>query len=237
MKMRRFGAIASGIVLSLLIGLGGGLASAQIIPSGEYSLTSITGSYAWGQTDWNDATCLGYVDNVADLATVETLLSDGYTAQSANSPCGANPIANGIYNWDPAGFHALEFDMVGGANYTLNQLNFMSSRSYSGTTPITVDYAVDGGPWTTAVATTSGTIGITTGAANTYSLSLGGVVADRFRFTTTDGDQVSLHEISIEGVAELAITSIPTLSEVGIWVFALLLAVSALMAIRLRFGS
>ncbi|HZZ79886.1 MAG TPA: hypothetical protein VFE62_15310 [Gemmataceae bacterium] len=191
-------------------------ARAGLINATNYSLTQITGSYAWGQTDWNDVAGQGFVNNGTDLAKVQTLMSDGY----ANSPPGGT--VNGVYNWLPGGFHALEFQFNGGQQYTLDQLTFISSRSYGPGTPISVDYSLGGGPWITAVATTSGALGISTGSANTYVLNLGGVVADAFRFTTNGGDQVSLHEISIFGSpaavpepASLAIFGFLTVSVIG----------------------
>lgn len=171
-----------------------GQVQAGIISISEYSLTEITGVYAWGQTDWNDVVSSGSVNNVTDLGAVESLMSDGYTF----SPSGGT--INGIYNWPIGGFHALTFGFNGGTDFILDSLSFISSRNY-GDTPITVDYMLDGGGWITAASTTSDTLGITTGSANTYMISLGGIQADAFRFTTNSGRQVSLHEISVEGAA------------------------------------
>lgn len=189
------------IIFFLLFSFSATTVSAAPISSGAYSLTAIVGSYAWGCTDWNAADPLGYVDNIADIGTVQALLSDGYVFQPQG--CTSNP--NGIYNWDPvlegAGLHVLEFDFNGGTNYLLNSLSFISSRSYSDGTPISIEYALDGGAWIVAASTTSGGLGITTGDANTYVISLGGVLADRFRFVTNGGDQVSVHEIIIDGMA------------------------------------
>ncbi len=172
-----------------------GVANAALISDTEYQLTSITGSYAWGQTDWNDVANSGYVNNVTDLGVVESILSDGYT----DSPRSSGPI-NGIYNWASGGFHALTFEFLGGTDFVLDTLSFISSRSYSQTTPIAIDYRLDGGLWQNAVSTTSGALGISTGFfGNTYTLDLGGIKADAFRFTTDGGGQVSLHEISLSG--------------------------------------
>jgi len=205
--MNHFRRILSGLCILLV----SQFSFAQLIPSSEYSLTELTASWVWGDTDFN-AHCSGsgLIDNVADLAAVDDMLSNGYVDMPAN--CGG-PF-NGIYPWpDPDDFHTIEFAMDGGTNVIINQLSFISSRSYSDATDITVDYAIDGGPWITAIATTSGAMGITTGAANTYTLDLGNVDADRFRITTA-GDQVAFHEVMIDGdsAGSGPTVPIPTLS-------------------------
>jgi hypothetical protein len=191
-------------------------------------LTSIVGSYAWGCTDWNGESTLGYVNNVSDLGTVEELLCDGYEFQ----PSGCS-TPNGIYNWETPGLHALEFAFNGGTNYTLNSLSFISSRSYGTSTPISIEYSVDEGSWIEAASTTSGDLGITSGDAETYTINLGGVIADRFRYTTNGGEQVSIHEISID--AELASgngESIPTMTEWGMIIMFLIMTGSAFWMMR-----
>jgi len=203
--------------------------SADTLPCSEYTLTAIVGSYAWGCTDWNAVSTLGYVNNVSDLGTVEALLCDGYEFQP--DECS---VTNGIYNWETPGLHALEFAFNGGTNYTLNTLSFISSRSYEDGTPISIEYAVDGGSWIEAASTTSGALGIITGDANTYTINLGGVIADRFRYIINGGEQVSIHEIIIDVEEEGEVESIPTINEWGIIIMSLILAGSALWMIRRR---
>ena len=151
-------------------------------------------------------------------------MSDGYTEVS-------QPLFNGIYNWDPAGLHALEFAFNGGTNYSLNSLSFMSSRSFANPTPISVEYAVDGSGWIVAASTTSGTLGIITGPVNTYTINLGGIVADRVRFVTDGGDQVSLHEIIIDGERQGAL-SVPAMTEGGMIVYMMLAGIGVVYFLR-----
>jgi len=195
-----------------------------IVPDSQYSLTAIIGSYAWGQRDHNDVSGLGYVDNVADRATVESLMSDGYTEVSP-------PLFNGIYNWEPDGLHALEFAFNSGTNYSLNSLSFTSSRNYDNNTPISIEYAVDGSGWIVAASTTSGTLGIITGPVNTYTINLGGVIADRIRFVTNGGEQVSLHEIIIDGEKQ-GVLAVPTMTNWGIIIYMILTGIGVVYYLR-----
>jgi hypothetical protein len=209
------------------------IVSAQVIPADQYSLTALVGEFSWGYTDWN-AHCsgTGLINNVTDLSAVETILSDGY-ADDFRTVCPATPPFNGIYNWpNPSNPATYEFAIAGGTNAILDELRFISSRSYNSSTSITVQYSLDGGPWTTAATTTAGTLGIVTGSAATYSLPLGGVQADRFRLTL-QGDQVSVHEIIVLGQGRLAV---PALGSWGVIAMTLLLASAALLTLRMRQG-
>lgn len=174
------------------------LAGAAPIATTSYHLSSITGTFAWGQTDWNAVSSLGSVNNTTDLATVNAMMSDGYAFMAGGSGAAT---ANGIYNWPVGGYNALTFTFDGGANHVLDSLSFVSSRSYAANTSIAVDVMLDGGAWVNALTTTAGALGISTGSGNTYTLNLGGVSADAFRFVLQGGNQVSVHEIGLAGSA------------------------------------
>lgn len=181
-------------MVAILAGAATQATAASISPS-EYALQNIVGSYHYGQTDWVDDILPGPVDNVADLGVVEGLMSDGYVVLAP----AVGPPYNGIYNFPSAGLHALEFAMNSGQDYTLSALSFISTRSYDGTTPIRVEVALDGGAWAVAAATTPDALGMVTGPDTLYTIALGDVQADAFRFVTEDGNQVSLHEIIVDG--------------------------------------
>lgn len=186
------------------------LAGAAPIATTSYHLSSITGTFAWGQTNWNAVSMLGSVNNTTDLATVNTMMSDGYAHLAAGSA-----TANGVYNWPIGGYNALTFTFDGGANHVLDSLSFISSRSYASNTSIAVDVMLDGGAWVNALTTTSGALGISTGSGNTYTLNLGGVSADAFRFVL-QGDQVSVHEIGLAGSAAATVPEPASLALVAL---------------------
>jgi len=168
--------------VAILAGAATQATAASINPS-EYALTEIVGTYSHGLIDFNMDIP---VDNVAELPLVEAMMSDG-------------PQPEAIYNWPTDDVHALVFAMNAGQDYTLNALTFSSSRSYNDLTPIQVEYGLDGGAWTVAAQTTPGALGVTTGALVDYTIALGDVQADRVRFVTDGGGQLSLHEIVLEG--------------------------------------
>lgn len=171
-------------------------ASAAVISASDYQLTQLTGNYAYGRTNWNAYSEFGTLNNVAALASVQGMLSDGYVALSS----GQSFQKNGIYSGYPGnGFHSMEFSFIGGNDYTLDAFSFLSSRSYASNTNVQLEYALNGGAWQLASSATSGALGITTGNANLYTMNFGGVLADEFRLTMSGGGQISFHEVIVDG--------------------------------------
>jgi len=168
-----------------------GLASATPV---AYTVAGLGGSWAWGDTEWNDAGTHGYVNDSTDVGKVNALLNGVYAYAA---PGAATP--NGIYNWPS---NASVIFSTGEAYY--NTLTLLSSRSYSPTTQIVVDYSNDhGSTWLTALTTTTGALGWTdigTGgtATETLNLNLGGVLGNELRFSA-NGQQISLHTVAIAG--------------------------------------
>lgn len=196
--------------------MSGAVLHGAVISSTEYQLTALSGTFSYGRTNWNaygEFGGNGNIDNVADKSAVEALLSDGYTPLSS----GQTGMKNGIYSGYPStGLHTIEFDFGGGSsNYILNSLTFLSSRSYSSDTSITLEYALANSGWLVAASTTSGALGITNGTANNYTLNFGGVTADSFRITLNGGDQVSIHEISVDG-SMVAVAPEPSAAMLGL---------------------
>jgi len=169
----------------------------------SYALTGINGSWSWGNTQWNAVSNLGYVDNVADIGTVDALLSGPY----AYSAPGDTP-ANAIYNWAGSpygsGAQTLVFSVNGGVSALLDSLTILSSRSYDTGTLITLDYSNDGGAsWINAVSSTTGALGwdnvdITGGGTDSIALDFGGVTGNAFRFGVS-GAQINLHTLALDG--------------------------------------
>ena len=179
----------------------------------SYSVDSMSGSWAWGNTQWNAEASLGYVDNAVDLGVVNDILTGPYIYQSAGSD-----TANGIYNYDPlspndalAGV-TFSIDAVGGA--TVDSINILSSRSYSASTIVKLLFSNNGGTtWNTFLSTTTGALGwndVGTGGTETemINLAIGGVSADMFQLVF-DGSQISLHSIAVKGTP----SSVPTVPE------------------------
>ena len=222
-------------------------AIAAPIPPASYTM-SLEGPWVWGWTDWNAVSCFGQMDNNADRARAEMLMSDGYV-DNFNTSCDL-PVdtTNGLYNWedvveaDPdaanqpgqpeaASNACMVFDMNGGVEATVDSIDFISSRSYGDSTEVTVEYAMDGGPWTEALSTTSGDLGITTGPGNTYTLNLGGVTGDAFRLCALGaaGDQISFHEVTFDGVA-----GVPSMPPLGMLALIAVLLTLGFMVLRRR---
>lgn len=216
---------------NLIIGVLCGLvlataATAAPIPPSSYTM-SLEGFWVWGWTDWNAVSCFGQIDNNADRARAEMLMSDGYMDDFTSGCDLPVDTTNGLYNWQefvPDSPDANEpgaplvpsdacmvFDMNGGIDATVDSIEFISSRSYSSSTEVTVEYAMDGGPWNLALSTTASDLGITTGAGNPYTLNLGGVIGDAFRLCVlgASGDQISFHEVTFDGLA--GVPSMPPL--------------------------
>lgn len=167
------------------------------IAASNYSLSELSGVFAYGRTDWNAyGETGGRVNNSTDISRVQNLLSDGYTPLNSSQ----SGHYNGIYSGYPNANNTIEFEFNGGSDYILNSLTFLSSRSYSTSTTIALQYALNGGAWQTALNTTTGALGISTGSANDYTLNFGNVTADAFRLVL-DGSQISFHELSIDGAA------------------------------------
>jgi hypothetical protein len=175
-------------------------ASADVISASTYSLTKLTGNFNYGYTDWNGGSV---VNNSAQLNRVEGILSDGYVANTTRKG-----TVNGIYSGYPDAANTIEFSFDGGVDYKLDSLTFLSSRSYSDATTVGLQYALNGGNWVTAMNTTAGALGITTGDAYNYTLNFGGVTADAFRLVL-NGDQISFHEISVDGALKVAPAVVP----------------------------
>lgn len=171
-------------------------ASATPIASSTYSLSALSGVFAFGRSDWNAySEPGGVVNNTTQLAAVKGLLSDGYVEHN-NQSLGFN----GIYSGYPYGNNSMTFSFTGGADYLLDSLTFLSSRSYGTTTSIILQYVLDGGAWQTALSTTSGALGMLNTGSRSYTLNFGGVQADAFRLVL-DGSQISFHELSVNGTA------------------------------------
>ena len=191
-------------------------AVASPISTSSYQLTSLTGNFVLGQTDWNGFNQFGALNNVTQRALVQSILSDGYVAMY--SP--GNGQFNGIYSGYPSSTQTIEFAFNGGADVTLDSLTFLSSRSYSNTTSVMLQYAHDGSAWQTALNTTAGQIGITTGVAHDYTLNFGGVTADAFRLVL-GGNQISLHEITINGAEVAQVPEPVSIALLGLGLFGL----------------
>ena len=171
-------------------------ANAEIINANNYNLTRLTGSFSYGGTNWNGYHIYGTIDSIEEFPQVESILSDGYVPVTVQE--GLNGAINGIYSGYPyPGFHSIEFAFTGGVDFTLDYLSFLSSRANFAA--ITLEYAINGGGWQVATRTSSSALGMSTGDAQYYNLSFGGVSADAFRITL-NGDQISLHEVKISSV-------------------------------------
>jgi hypothetical protein len=167
----------------------------------DYNLNQISGSWAWGNTEWNALFPLGYVNNSTDVSTVNNMIKGPYTYQPAGSQ-----IANGIYNF-PYGASSLTFSMTGG-DQLVNSLSILSSRSYSPYTVVTLGYSADGGTtWNNALTTTTGALGwndVGTGGMATETITLGaGVYGDEFKLAF-NGDQISIHSVFFDGSSSAA---------------------------------
>jgi hypothetical protein len=165
----------------------------------DYNLLSISGSWAWGDTQWNNVSGAGYVNNGADVGTVNSIFHSPYVYQSPGSS-----TSNAIYNW-PAGTASLTFAVVGGSA-TLDSLSILSSRSYSSATAISLLSSNDGGAtWTTDLTSTTGALGWNdVGTAGTLTetilLPFGGVQGNEFQFVVS-GDQINIHTLTLNGSA------------------------------------
>jgi hypothetical protein len=174
-----------------------GLAKVACAASVDYSVTGLSGTWAYGNTEWNGYGSLGNLDNTTQVGTVDALLHSAYTYSAPNSAA-----TNGIYNFPSSA--AIVFSTAGMT--TFDSLTVLSSRSYSPTTTIRVDYSNDGGlTWLQALNTSTGALGwvdVGTGgsATETITMALGGVQGDELRFSA-NGSQISLHTVSIDGVS------------------------------------
>lgn len=182
----------SAVVIAAALGLAA-QAGATPIATSNYSLTKLTGTFELGRTNWNALSDYGYLNDTTQLGQVQTAFSDGYTSMAS-----WQTGYNGLYSGYPMGANTIEFAFNSGTDYLLNSLTFLSSRSYSNSTSVVLQYALNGGAWQTAASTTSGALGIKSGAANNYMLNFGGVTADAFRLSL-NGGQISFHEISVDG--------------------------------------
>ncbi|GIW97409.1 MAG: hypothetical protein KatS3mg111_0742 [Pirellulaceae bacterium] len=191
---------------------------AGLVDTSEYSLTQIEGVWSFGSTNRSNN---AEVDNVHDLSSVNNLMSDGYTDLYDNT----GTAENGIYTYDPDNkgiyYGRLTFSFNGGNDFQLETLDFISSRAFSASTQVILEYQLDGGGWQNAVTTTTEDLGMhpllsnafssPPPAGTTFTLNFGSVLADQFRLTFDGGNQVSIHEVSVFGSA---ITAVPEPSSV-----------------------
>lgn len=186
--------IQSKIAVALIASFGA-MAHAENV---SYDLTQLDGSWAWGNTQWNLADSIGYVNNATDVAAVDAIFKSPYVYQQPDA------AINGIYNW-PYGTASLSFEVDGGSNTVLNSLSVLSSRSYSSDTSVSLSYSDDHGvTWTSVLNTTTGALGwIDVGTAGTttetINLSFGGVTGNAFKLSFT-GSQISIHSVSVDGI-------------------------------------
>jgi hypothetical protein len=165
----------------------------------SFQLTAMEGSWAWGNTQWNNVSGQGYVNNVADVATVNALLQGPYVYSAPNTIPG-----NGVYNYADDGvvLSSLIVSVNGGVATTLDTLSILSSRSYGSGTTITLDVSSDGGgSWVNVLSSTTGALGwidVGTGGTETQvvDLSFGGVSGNAFRFSAL-GDQINVHTFTL----------------------------------------
>jgi hypothetical protein len=194
----------------ITIGSLAGGASAATISTSDYSLTSMTGSLAWGDYDYNRANDLsaGFVNTVSDLAIVNTMLSDGLpTEPFGNGPGGST----GIYNWSSALGAETDATIALSVNTGLNALvsgvRVWVSRSYSSSTPVEVFTRISGGTWTSRFSSTSGAMGFASNnsSATPHDLLFPAVAADevRFDFGGAGGNQIGVNEFLILGDVEV----------------------------------
>ncbi len=178
------------ILLTLLAAVGAAAsfsAHADVIPTSSWNVTGLQGTWAYGTTDWNFGEA---VNNVADVAQVNAMMKDGYVAhpQSYDSP------VTGIFNYRTPGFHALEVTL--GADTAMGSFTFWNTRSDSPTTPIGLDYRLNGGAWINVMSSTSGALGLLEGPGlEIITISMAGILADQIRLTTNGGNQISVHEL------------------------------------------
>ena len=173
---------------------------ADMISTSEYSLSGLDGEWHFGSTGYNQSIP---VDNVADLSGVASLMSDGYVDDFG----GDNGATNGVYSWPFPYFGQLTFEFNGGTDFLLDEFSFISSRAYSPSTDIHLEYRLNGGAWQTATTSTTASLGmypairLTYSPGAQYSLDFGSVLADSFRLTFDGADQVSIHEVSVSGIS------------------------------------
>ncbi|WP_417672310.1 Ig-like domain-containing protein [Roseibium sp.] len=157
----------------------------------DFQVTSMTGRYQWGFTDWNALYPFGNLNNSTDLDAVTDILTDGYQY----APRGGSDfsLVNGVYNY-PGPVNTMTFDLEGDATL-VDTFSFISSRSYSSSTVIEIEGLNENGIWESLFTSTTGAIGVTTGNARAYELDVTDMVTDEIRLTIT-GAQVSLHEVA-----------------------------------------
>jgi len=181
------------IAIAVLASLAGVASAASV----DYSVTGLSGTWAFGNTEWNGYDTLGNLNNTTDVGTVNEMLHSPYAYSAPGSA-----DVNGIYNYPSNA--SIVFSTSGAT--TFGSLTVLSSRSYAPWTTIQVDYSNDGGlTWLQALNTTTGALGwvdVGTGGSATESvtMNLGGVQGDELRLTA-NGTQISLHTVSIDGVS------------------------------------
>jgi hypothetical protein len=161
-------------------------------------VTSMGGEWAWGNTGYNAIVELGSVDNTADLPIVSNMLAGPYVHQPIGSP-----NANGIYKY-PTGPWSLVFSLP--SLSIVDSISILSSRSYSNTTNVIIDYSIDGGvTWLNVVTGTTGSLGwplvISTDIAFLVTLDLFEITANQIRLSFVGGNQVSIHSVTFDVTA------------------------------------
>jgi len=128
-------------------------------------------------------------------------------AQDANTPVPAVGQADGC----------LIFTMD--SQTDVDEFEFISSRNY-GNAAIVLEYSVNTPvpTWLALVSTDAGTLGITTGGGNEYSIPFDSVFAYALRMCVI-GNQVSVHEVTLSDDSEPISASSYTVSLEGFWVF------------------
>ncbi|MDO9197542.1 PEP-CTERM sorting domain-containing protein [Rhodoferax sp.] len=178
-------------------------AIASPLSTTQYSVTGLSGSWAAGSTGWNS-----YPASVS-VASANTLMSDGYVDDFSIS------AINGIYAGYPSSSSSITFGTNDGSNVLLNYFSFITSRNYSNSTVLYLDYSVDGGAWINAETISTGALlaplssclnpAVGYGnscAGQTATMGFGGVLADQWRLSLLGNqgapfNQVSLHEVIV----------------------------------------
>lgn len=187
-------------------------AGASVISTGQYEVTDLSGSWRTGSTGWN-------LNGAVTVPLADVLMSDGYTDDFGQS------VVNGIYSGYPDSFSSITFGTIGGGAFLLNSFSFITSRNYSNSTVLSLDYSVNGGGWINAQTVSTSvllaplspclaTVGNLC-AGMTATMGFGSVMADQWRLSLSGG-QVSLHEVIVQGVAAQSVPEPGSLALLGL---------------------
>lgn len=188
-------------------------ASASVINTSQYEVSGLSGYWAAGSTGWN------LYPAAVTVASADVLMSDGYTDDFGHS------VINGIYSGYPSSPSSITFSTVGGNDFLLNTFSFITSRNYSNSTVLSLEYSLNGGAWLNAeIVSTSFLLAPLSSclaamnnncAGMTATMNFGGVMADQWRLTLS-GDQVSLHEVVVDGGAASSVPEPSSLALLGL---------------------